>query len=154
MKYSLKRGFTLIELLVVIAIIGILAAVVLASLNSARAKARDARRKSDFRQIAIAMELWKDKYGVYYTGGPSGTATWNSDWFAGMSYRHAEKMVTEGFLPAIIMDGYLIDASADRYTVWAKLEKPTTAESATLGNCFYHSFDSHGSAPNYCFNNS
>jgi type II secretion system protein G len=60
-----NKGFTLIELLVVIAIIGILSSVVLASLNSARQKSRDARRVSDIKQIQLALELYFDSNGVY-----------------------------------------------------------------------------------------
>lgn len=59
------RGFTLIELLVVIAIIGILSSVVLASLNSARQKSRDARRVSDIKQMQLALELYFDANGGY-----------------------------------------------------------------------------------------
>ena len=54
------KGFTLIELLVVIAIIGILSSVVLASLNSARKKGRDARRIADLKQLQLALELYYD----------------------------------------------------------------------------------------------
>ena len=60
-----KRGFTLIELLVVIAIIGILSSVVLASLNSARKKGRDARRIADVKQLQLALELYYDTSGSY-----------------------------------------------------------------------------------------
>lgn len=70
MQYIVKksRGFTLIELLVVIAIIGILSSVVLASLNSARTKARDTQRMADMREIAKVMLINTDGEDVALTG--------------------------------------------------------------------------------------
>jgi prepilin-type N-terminal cleavage/methylation domain-containing protein len=50
-----KKGFTLVELLVVIAIIGILSSVAIVNLNSARAKARDAKRISDLNVYRMAL---------------------------------------------------------------------------------------------------
>jgi prepilin-type N-terminal cleavage/methylation domain-containing protein len=66
-KFDSKRGFTLIELLVVIAIIGILSSIVLASLNTARQKSRDARRVADIKQIQLAMQLYYDASSTYPT---------------------------------------------------------------------------------------
>ena len=60
------RGFTLIELLVVIAIIGLLSAVVLASLNTARAKGMDAQRVSNLRNIQNALELYASDHSGQY----------------------------------------------------------------------------------------
>lgn len=64
-KRNNKVGFTLVELLVVITIIGILATVALVSLNSARVKARDAKRLADIRQIALGLEFCYNETGKY-----------------------------------------------------------------------------------------
>jgi len=67
-----KKGFTLVELLVVIAIIGTLSGIVLVSLGGARAKARDAVRQSDMRQIVTAQEIYYSNNDAYFTNDGAG----------------------------------------------------------------------------------
>jgi len=65
MDQKQSRGFTLIELLVVIAIIGMLSSIVLASLNTARTKARDISRIAQLGAIRNALELYNLDRGHY-----------------------------------------------------------------------------------------
>ncbi len=67
-KNKLKKGFTLIELLVVVAIIGILASVVLANLNNARAKSADTAIKASVSNARAQAALYYDDTGQTYTG--------------------------------------------------------------------------------------
>jgi len=60
-----RKGFTLLELLVVIAIIGILSSVAVVSFNSARGKARDAKRIADASSVSKAIAIYFDDQGAY-----------------------------------------------------------------------------------------
>lgn len=54
----------------VIAIIGLLATIVMVSLNTARGKARDAKRRGDMKSLSLALEMYYDANSAYpSTGG-------------------------------------------------------------------------------------
>ncbi len=115
MKTRLNKGFTLIELLVVIAIIGVLSSVVLASLNTARAKGSNSAVKSNLANIRAQAELVYDNDSGSYDnvctntqvvaamaaaatagGGTIGTATNDCNDAAGAWAAYSVLKATEG----------------------------------------------------------
>lgn len=142
---SFTRGFTLIELLVVIAIIGVLASIVLASLNSARRKSRDARRITDVKQIQLALELYYDAQSPQQY--PAASATCDATTARGL-----QVLSTGGYIPTVPRDPnaspncYVYSspaAPAAAYHLGISLEESTNSalqsdkdcNSNTAGNC-------------------
>lgn len=105
------KGFTLIELLVVIAIISLLSSVVLASLNSARMKARDAARITEIKQIKNGLELYITKHGklpyVWEYGRSNVSPNFWDGWW------DLSTNPTGGFLSFLVSDGILPKSPAD-----------------------------------------
>lgn len=62
-----KKGFTMIELMIVVAIIAILASIIMPKLGAGRNKAQLASCKSNLRHIVIAMQMYSQDNGGYYT---------------------------------------------------------------------------------------
>ncbi len=79
-KKIFKKGFTLIELLVVVAIISLLSSVVIASLNAARAKARDAKRVEEVNSLANAVALYQNDHGGNYPPDDCSWVSGRPDW--------------------------------------------------------------------------
>lgn len=99
-----KAGFTLIELLVVIAIIGILSTATVVNLNVAKAKARDARRLSDMKNILLAIQIYYENNGQY----PPVGGVFACGCIAGVGCLHTGYSgYGENFLPSLVIAGIM-----------------------------------------------
>ena len=119
-----QKGFTLIELLVVIAIIGVLSTIVLVSLNTAREKARDVRRVSDMRQVALALEMYYDDNTSTGYPGTAGVDSWAAMETAIEGGGYIASVPTD---PGTGTYQYYVAADKQRYILNATLEDGANA---------------------------
>ncbi|MGE5541067.1 MAG: type IV pilin protein [Bacillota bacterium] len=135
-------GFTLIELLVVIAIIGILSSVVLASLNTARAKGADAAIKSNIDNARAQAELYYDNGQTYLgvcaaasSATPGGIATMKSGaTAAGASQVYCADSATSWILAANLKTGGSFCADNTGTSTYKSITVPSSGATATSCN--------------------
>ncbi|MCM8787803.1 MAG: type II secretion system GspH family protein [Candidatus Omnitrophica bacterium] len=149
MKVNKKRGFTLIELLIVISILGILTSLLLANMQNARARGRDARRKKDLNELRTALRMYYNDYQSYPSGlngqirgcNPPQTFTWGNPFSCGtntyMSLLPKDPLSSQNYY-------YAQTGSGEGFVVYACLENRSDPDGS-------NSCGSMSCSTNWCF---
>lgn len=134
----IKRGFTLIELLIVITIIGILSALVLTNVQGVRERARDAKRKTDLKNISTALRLYYNDFGSYPTdsngqingcGTGIQTCSWGTEFSSSNVYMNFLPLDPSSTTANPITYTYS-QTDSDSYTLIAELENESDQDAA------------------------
>jgi prepilin-type N-terminal cleavage/methylation domain-containing protein len=152
-----SKGFTLIELLVVIAIIGLLASIVLASLNGARMKARDTQRIADLHEIDVAIQFYaNDNRGAYPPCGAWANSTdssWNCLVNALAPYLKVPVDPVNNFLgpwsTGNYSFAYAVSPNGQDYDLVGQLEDTTNPDRCQVKNWFFHYYGPYSWCNNY-----
>jgi prepilin-type processing-associated H-X9-DG protein len=103
-RSSRKAAFTLVGLLVIIAVLGILAAMLLPALASAKRKAQRINCINNLKQDGLAFRLWEgdngDKYPMAVSTNKGGTMEFAE---SGNTFRHFQVMSNELNTPKILV---------------------------------------------------
>lgn len=97
-KHNLRKGFTLIEMLVAIAIVGILIALLLPAVQSARETARRAHCQNNMKQIGLALANYVEVSHFY----PQGRTQSHDERFLRMKDLSCSGTAGRSFLVAIL----------------------------------------------------
>lgn len=130
-KKMRNKGFTLVELLVVMAILAVLVTLIAGGFRTAQMRGRDAKRKSDLKEIANSLELYfsdHDEYpsssGGRVVGCPAttGSCVWGSGEFTDGQTVYFKEMPAD---PSSSLNYYYRAFSNDqKFQLYAHLENP------------------------------
>lgn len=120
-----RRAFTLVELLVVISIIGVLVALLLPAVQSAREAARRMSCSNNLRQVGLAVHNYHDAYRVLpqQKGGTGLDVATNAWWEDSERTNQGQLSWLVGITPFL-----------EQQAIWEQISKPLATELDATGN--------------------